>query len=132
MAAVKRSGWNGSAFTSLQNDPANGGTPTFVIPYAFDGAVAANPTVCVAEFPFRVLDFHCIATEANGDGTVQVDNGSSAIATAIACATDGAVARMAAGVDDTKWKLSRGSSLKLTIANSAAGVIYITCARDNS
>jgi len=51
----------------------------------------------VAPFPMQILDVTVIAQATSGGGTITPRKGTDGMCTAIACATDGVVARMAAG-----------------------------------
>jgi len=72
-----------------------------------------------------ILDVVAVATAANAGGTAQVLNGASAVHTAIAMADDGAVARMAAGVDDTKLTVGTDAITVKTNASGDAGIVSI-------
>lgn len=73
----------------------------------------------------QIVDVMAVATATHASGTAQVINGSTAVHTAIALATDQAVARMAAGVDDTQ--LLVGTSVVRVKTNSLgdAGIVYV-------
>lgn len=89
-----------------------------------------NPVVFTATFPMRIVDIHVIATATVGGGTVTPKKGSDAICTAIACATDQALARMSAGVDDTKLTFAVGDTLNLDTANANdRGIVIIDAYR---
>ena len=71
-----------------------------------------------------ILDVVAIATTTASGGTAAVYNGASAVHTAIAMATDQAVTRMAAGVDDTKLLVAGAVTVK-THASGDAGIVEI-------
>ena len=71
-----------------------------------------------------ILDVVSIATATASGGTAQVFNGASAVHTAIVMATDQAVTRMAAGVDDTKLVTTAAVTVK-THASGDAGIVCI-------
>lgn len=71
-----------------------------------------------------ILDVLAISTALASGGTAQVFNGASAVHTAIAMATDQAVSRMAAGVDDTKLVVTGAVTVK-THASGDAGIVEI-------
>jgi len=72
-----------------------------------------------------ILDVVAIATATKAGGTAQVLNGESAVHTAIEMATDGAVTRMAAGVDDTKLTVGDDAITVKTHASGDAGIVSI-------
>jgi len=72
-----------------------------------------------------IIDMKAIATATNSGGTAQVLMGGAAVHTAVAMAADGAVARMAAGVDDTKLTVT-GAVTVLTHALGDAGLVDIS------
>jgi hypothetical protein len=51
----------------------------------------------VAPFPMRIVDIIVAAQATSGSGSITPRKGTDAMCTAIGCATDGAVARFAAG-----------------------------------
>lgn len=71
-----------------------------------------------------ILDVVAIATATASGGTAQVFNGASAVHTALVMATDQAVTRMAAGVDDTKLAVAGAVTVK-THALGDAGIVEI-------
>lgn len=71
-----------------------------------------------------ILDVVAIATATASGGTAQVFNGASAVHTALVMATDQAVTRMAAGVDDTKLTVTGAITVK-THASGDAGIVEI-------
>lgn len=73
----------------------------------------------------QIVDVVAVATVTHASGTAQVINGSTAVHTAIAMATDQALTRMAAGVDDTQ--LLVGTSVVRVKTNSLgdAGIVYV-------
>ena len=71
-----------------------------------------------------ILDVMAIATATASGGTAQVFNGASAVHTAIAMATDQAVSRMAAGVDDTMLVVAGAVTVKAH-ASGDAGIVEI-------
>lgn len=71
-----------------------------------------------------ILDVVAIATATASGGTAQVFNGASAVHTALVMATDQAVTRMAAGVDDTKLTVTGAVTVK-THASGDAGIVEI-------
>lgn len=71
-----------------------------------------------------ILDVVAISTATASGGTAQVFNGASAVHTALVMATDQAVTRMAAGVDDTKLTVTEAVTVK-THASGDAGIVEI-------
>ena len=98
-------------------------------------AVTADTTTAAVAFiapcAMQLLDFSVLAQATNGGGTLTPRKGDTdAICTAIACATDGAVARMAAGAvvaNVARTVLAKGDKVYV-IANGAAdrGILTIT------
>lgn len=72
-----------------------------------------------------ILDIVAVATETNASGTIQVLNGASAVHTAIAMDTDGAVTRVTAGVDDTKLTVGTDAITVKTNASGDAGIVSV-------
>lgn len=91
-----------------------------------DAATDYSTTGKAANIPVgsTILDVLAVATATHSGGTAQVMNGSSAVHTAIAMATDGAVTRMSAGVDDTKLVVTDAVTVK-TAALGDAGIVII-------
>jgi len=73
-----------------------------------------------------IVDVWNIATATATGGTAQVFNGASAVHTAIAMATDGAVTRVTAGVDDTKLTVGTDAITVKTHASGDAGIVFIS------
>jgi len=74
----------------------------------------------------QVIDAWAIATATNASGSAVVKNGASNMSTPIVMAVDQALARMVAGVDDTKLAVGATDVIKLH-TNGAAdrGLVYI-------
>ncbi len=72
-----------------------------------------------------IVDVWNIATKAASGGTAQVLNGASAVHTAIAMASKGAVTRVTAGVDDTKLLVGTDAITVKTHASGDAGIVFI-------
>ena len=74
-----------------------------------------------------ILDVFAVATASNSSGTVQPFMGSSAVCAALATTTDGAVARMATSVDDTKLVVTAAVTVKAHAANetSIVTILYV-------
>ena len=74
-----------------------------------------------------IVDVWNIATATASGGTAQVFNGASAVhTTAIAMATNGAVTRVTAGVDDTKLTVGTDAITVKTHAIGDAGIVFIS------
>ena len=86
--------------------------------YSTAGKAASVPLGAV------IVDVVAISTALASGGTAQVMNGASAVHTAIAMATDQALTRMAAGVDDTKLLVTAAVTVK-THAIGDAGIVEI-------
>ncbi len=72
-------------------------------------------------YKLRVLDFWCMARASEASATVKLTDGTSDIGTAIICAVDAVVTRMAAGFDDTKYELAAAATLTLESAGGTNG-----------
>lgn len=98
-----------------------------VFTYKITADATGNPTAFTAPFAMEIDDIHVIATATSGGGTVTPKKGTDAICTAIACATDGVVARMAAGVDGTKLVLAAGDTVGVDTngANDRGIVVFL-------
>lgn len=92
-----------------------------------DAATDYSTTGKLAQIPVGsyIVDVMAVATAGASGGTAQVMNGASAVHTAIAMATDQAVTRMAAGVDDTKLLVGTDAIRVKTHASGDAGIVYI-------
>lgn len=73
----------------------------------------------------RIVDVVAIATAANSGGTVVLNNGAGAVHTALVMASDGALTRMAAAVDDTKLLVGSSVMSLVTHAAADAGIVYV-------
>jgi hypothetical protein len=93
-----------------------------ITPITADGTAGVETDIPVGA---TIIDAFVVATATSSGGTVTLKNGSDTIATAMAMAADGAVARMAAGVDDTK--LVVGEDGVSVFAGQAAdrGIVHI-------
>jgi len=91
-----------------------------------DAATDYSTTGKAANIPLGsiILDVFAVATATASGGTAQVFMGTDAVHTAIAMATDQAVTRMAAGVDDTKLTVTAAVSVKAH-AQGDAGIVSI-------
>ena len=95
-------------------------------PIMFQYSVAADATTAVTAFtapwPFMVTDITVIAQATSASGTLTPLKGSSALCTAITCAADGALARIAAGIlvaNIARLTFAKGDLFKIQ-ANGAA------------
>lgn len=121
----------GGAQTAVQFRPAQtpvitGAGAVKVARVIIDAATDYSTTGKAANIPLgsTILDVVAVCTATVGGGTAQVFNGASAVHTAIAMATDQAVTRMAAGVDDTKLAVAAAITVKTAGANNA-GIVTI-------
>ena len=91
-----------------------------------DAATDYSTTGKAANIPLgsTILDVFAVSTALASGGTAQVFMGTDAVHTAIAMATDQALARMAAGVDDTKLLVTAAVTVK-THAIGDAGIVSI-------
>ncbi len=87
----------------------------------------------VAPFPMQILDVTVLAQATSGGGTITPRKGADAMCTAIACATDGAVARMAAGAtvaNAARLILATGDTVNVIAANAAdRGIVTFLAVR---
>lgn len=82
---------------------------------------AANATAVeafVAPFAMRIVDIIVEATADSGSGTVTPKKGTTAMCTAIACATDKAVTHMSAGAVVAALELAAGDVVNLSTAGA--------------
>lgn len=102
---------------------------------SYDVAADASTAVSafVAPFAMRILDVIVKATATNSSGALVPQKGADAMCTAIACATDGTVSRLAAGAvvaNDARLTLAKGDTVKIlssggTAANTRGYVTFI-------
>jgi hypothetical protein len=97
---------------------------------AIQAAVTANASTAIVSFvaPYAMLIFDIIvrATVTEGSGTLQPLKGTNAMCTAIACATDGTVSRLAAGAvvaNDARLTLAAGDTVNILAAGGTAANI---------
>lgn len=92
-----------------------------------DAATDYSTTGKAVQIPVgsQIVDVMAVSTATASGGTAQVLNGASAVHTAIAMATDQAVTRMAAGVDDTKLLVGTDAITVKTHALGDAGIVYV-------
>lgn len=92
-----------------------------------DAATNYSSTGKTVQIPIGayIVDVVAVATVTHASGTAAVYNGSNAVHTAIAMATDQAVARMAAGVDDTRLLVGTDAITVRTAALGDAGIVYV-------
>ena len=121
----------GGAQTAVQFRPcpvlaATGSGGVKVARVIIDAATDYSTTGKAANIPLgsTILDVVAVATATASGGTAQVMNGASAVHTALVMATDQAVTRMAAGVDDTKLAVAAAITVK-THAIGDAGIVTI-------
>ena len=107
-------------------DAAGSGNAVKVARVVIDAATDYSTTGKAANIPLGaiILDVFAVATATASGGTAQVFNGASAVHTAIAMATDQAVSRMAAGVDDTKLLVAAAVTVKAHAVGDA-GIVSI-------
>lgn len=102
-----------------------------VAKYAVTADATTAAVVFIAPCAMQILDFSVLAQATNGGGTLTPRKGDTdAICTAIACATDGAVARMSAGAvvaNVARTILAKGDKIYV-VANGAGdrGILTIT------
>ena len=97
-----------------------------VFTYEITADATGNPVAFTAPFAMQIDDIHVIAKATVSGGTVTPKKGTDAICTAIACAVDGVLARMAAGVDDTKLTLATGDTFNVDTANAGdRGIVVV-------
>ena len=90
-----------------------------VITYEVAADSTGAPTAFTAPFAMQILDIIVQCKATVGGGTITPQKGSDAMCTAIACATDGAVTRMSAGVTTpARLVLASGDLVKVDAANA--------------
>ena len=118
----------GGAQTAVKFRPVNSGSNKSVKceRVVIDAATDYSTTGKSTGIPLGsiILDVTAIATATNSGGTAGVFNGASAVHTALVMATDQAVTRMAAAVDDTKLLVAGAITVK-THAIGDAGIVEI-------
>ena len=125
-----------SAFQKIQE-----GLSGSVFAYTLDKSAAAFNAAAVpvftAPFAMRIIDVIVTGQAAQTDGAVTVYKGTDAIGTAIACAVDGTVSHLAAGVavatkahmvlaagDVVNAKVTAGTDMTLV-----RGIVTVVCQR---
>ncbi len=120
---------SGGSQTAVSVRPfgARDGQALKVAKVVIDGATDYSTTGKTAQLPVGayIVDVWNIATATASGGTAQVLNGASAVHTAIAMAADGAVTRVAAGVDDAKLLVGTDAITVKTHASGDAGIVFI-------
>jgi hypothetical protein len=122
----------GQLTPNQQIDELNQYSPV-IIKYDVAADTSAATAAFVAPFPMQITDIHVIAQATSGGGTITPRKGADAMCTAIACATDGAVSRLAAGAvvaNAARLILAKGDTVNV-IANGAAdrGIVVFTGVR---
>lgn len=129
VGVIKAKQGTGGAQTAVTIRPFGGrdGQNLKVCTVVIDAATNYSTTGKTAQIPVgsQIVDVMAVSTATVGSASVQVMNGSSAVHTAISIATDQAVARMAAGVDDTKLLVGTDAITVKTAGASNAGIVYI-------
>jgi hypothetical protein len=106
-------------------------------PAVFKYDITADTTTAqaafVAPFAMQIVDIAVLAQATSGGGTVTPRKGTDAMCTAIAMATDGAVARLAAGAvvaNAARLILAKGDTVNV-ITNGAndRGIVTFTAVR---
>lgn len=98
---------------------------------------AAAVPVFTAPFAMRIIDVIVTGQAAQTDGAVTVSKGTDAIGTAIACAVDGTVSHLAAGVaaaNKALMVLAAGDVVKAQVtagtdATLVRGIVTVVCQR---
>jgi hypothetical protein len=99
-----------------------------VIKYAVTADATTALTAFIAPVAMQILDISVLAQATSGSGTLTPQKGADAMCTAITCATDGSVGRMAAGAvvaNAARLTLAKGDTVKVA-ANGAADRGIIT------
>jgi hypothetical protein len=104
-----------------------------VINYAVTNDHSTDKAAFVAPFPMRILDIIVKANATQGSGTLVPKKGTDAMCTAIACAADGTVSRLAAGAlfaNDARLTLATGDTVNIqsvggTAANTRGFVTFV-------
>lgn len=104
-----------------------------VFNYAVAADASTDVTAFTAPFAMRILDIIVKANATNASGTLVPKKGTNAMCTAITCATDGTVSRLAAGAvvaNDAYLTLAAGDAVKIqsvggTAANTRGYVTFL-------
>jgi hypothetical protein len=104
-----------------------------VINYAVTNDHSTDKAAFVAPFPMRILDIIVKGNATQGSGTLLPKKGTDAMCTAIACAADGVVSRLAAGAlaaQDARLTLATGDTVNIqsvggTAANTRGLVTFV-------
>lgn len=125
-----------SAFQKIQE-----GMGGNVVAYTLDKSAApfsaAAALVFTAPYAMRIIDVIVTGQAAQTDGAVTVYKGTDAIGTAIACAVDGTVSHLAAGVAVTNkalMVLAAGDVVNAQVtagteATKVRGIVTVVCQR---
>lgn len=120
----------GGAQTAVNVRPfgARDGQSLKVAKVVIDAATDYSSTGKTVQIPVGayIVDVWNIATATASGGTAQVVNGSTAVHTAIAMATDKAVTRVTAGMDDAALLVSTDAITVKTHASGDAGIVFIS------
>lgn len=103
------------------------------IRYNVAASHATAQVAFIAPFPMQITDVHVICQAASGSGALTPRKGADAMCTAITCAVDGAVSRLAAGAlgaQAARLILARGDTVNVIAAGAAdRGIVVFTGVR---
>ena len=123
-----------SAFQKI-NERQTGGVVAFTLDKSAAAFNAAKVPVFTAPFAMRIIDAIVTGCATETDGAVTIYKGDNAIGAAIACAADGAVTHLSAGVaveNKANMVLAAGDvvNAKATAGSDAAkvrGIVTVVC-----
>jgi hypothetical protein len=125
-----------SAFQKIQ-EGFGGSVLAFTLDKSEAAFNAAAVPVFTAPFAMRIIDVIVTGQAAQTDGAVTVYKGTNAIGTAIACAVDGTVSHLAAGVavaNKALMVLDAGDVVNAQVtagtdATKVRGIVTVVCQR---
>lgn len=123
-----------SAFQKI-NERQTGGVVAFTLDKSAAAFNAAEAPVFTVPYAMRIIDVIVTACATETNGAVTVYKGTDAIGTAIACAADGAVTHISAGVvvaNKARMVLAAGDvvNAKVTAGTDASkvrGIVTVVC-----
>jgi hypothetical protein len=125
-----------SAFQKIQ-EGFGGSVLAFTLDKSAAAFNAAAVPVFTAPFAMRIIDVIVTGQAAQTNGAVTVYKGTDAIGTAIACAADGTVSHLAAGVavvNKARMVLAAGDVVNAKVtagteADKVRGIVTVVCQR---
>lgn len=121
-------GVHGRHVTAQDDD---GGSVPFVYKLTTVAATASYTLALGREFDVEVIDAWAVPNAAAVGGTVTVQNGSSAISSAIVAAVDTTKTHTTL-IDDAYAVVGRDEVLTVATANAATAEVFILCVKSES